>query len=123
MPSKIKLPSEAFLPPVMRYNDNVGPLFSVLRERFPLDEHHESGLARSLGVFLGYCYRKAVSDLQAIKPAPVLSRDEWSVAPEDVKRIHLHWQTNLKYLKQRNRHYVELVGYRGLSNDNTELEA
>jgi len=95
---------------------------SELRSRFPLDEHHESGLARSLGVFLGYCYGKVVADLEAIKPSPVLTREEWDVASEEIKRVHLRWQSNLKYIKQRNRHYVEMVGYRGLSNDNAELE-
>jgi len=95
---------------------------SELRKRFPLDEHHESGLARSLGIFLGYCFRKAMADLQTLKPAPDLSREEWMIASEETKRPHLLWQSNLKYLKQRNRYYVEMVGYRGLSNDNAELE-
>ncbi len=94
----IKLPSEEFLPPVTRFNATVGPLFSELKERFPLDEHHESGLARSLGVFLGYCFKKARTDLETIKPTPLI-REEWLVASKETKRPYLHWQSNLKYLR------------------------
>jgi hypothetical protein len=113
MSSPIKLPSEQFLLPVMRFNDVVGPLFSELKDRFPLkDEHTDAGIARSLGVFLEQCFVHAVQRMEEIKPIS-LTNDEWSVASEEIKRPHLHWQANFKYLKQRRRHFVDLMGYRG----------
>lgn len=111
----VKLAAEEFFPAVQKFNDTVGPLFAELKSRFPLDEHHESGLARSLGIFLGYCFRTANDALMKIRPEP-LSRDAWIVASPETKHVHLHWQSNFKYLKQRNRYYVELMGLRGLSN-------
>ena len=113
MSSPIKLPSEQFLLPIMRFNDVVGPLFSELRDRFPLkDEHTDAGIARSLGVFLEQCFVHAMQRMEEIKPAS-LTNEEWSVASEEAKRPHLHWQANFKYLKQRRRYFVDLMGYRG----------
>jgi hypothetical protein len=112
MPSPIKLPAEQFLLPVMRFNDVVGPLFNELRPRFPLsDEHTDAGLARSLGVFLEQCFVHAVQRMEEIRPAS-LTNEEWQVASEEVKRPHLHWQANLKYLKHRRHHYADMMGYR-----------
>jgi len=112
MSLKIKLPSEEMLPPVMRFNDVVGPLFAELKGRFPLDdEHTDAGLARSLGVFLDRCFVQASQRLEEIKPTS-MTNEEWAIASEEAKHPHLHWQTNMKYLKQRRRYYVDLMGYR-----------
>ncbi len=109
----VKLAAEDFLLPVQKFNDSVGPLFAELRARLPLrDEHTDSPLSRSLGIFLSHCYRDAVAGLETSRP-PIMLREEWNVASDEVKRHHLHWQTNLKYLKQRNRHFVELIGLHG----------
>ena len=113
MSSPIKLPAEQFLSPIMRFNDVVGPLFSELKDRFPLDdEHTDAGLARSLGVFLERCFVQATQRLEEIRPVS-LTNEEWQIASEEVKRPHLHWQANFKYLKQRRRYFVDLMGYRG----------
>jgi hypothetical protein len=118
----VKLAAEDFLLPVHKFNASVGPLFAALRTRLPLkDEHTDSALARSLGIFLSHCYRDAITGLEAVRPSPVLLREEWTVAPDEVKRQHLHWQTNLKYLKQRNRHFVELIGLHSYGKEEEEL--
>jgi hypothetical protein len=127
MSSKIKLPAEEFLTPINRFNEVVGPLFNDFRDRgrFPLkDEHTDAGLARSLGVFLESCFVKAVAGLEKINPVP-MTNEQWAVASEEAKHPHLHWQANLKYLKQRRRYYADLMGYRGHGKreEETELEA
>lgn len=107
----IKLAAEDFLLPVNKFNDSVGPIFAALRTRLPLrDGHTGSGLARSLGIFLAQCYEKAIVGLDAVRPGLPMSREEWIAAPEGLKRSHLHWQMNLKYLQQRNNHFIELIG-------------
>lgn len=107
--SAVKLASEQFFFSVSKFNDTVGPLFAALRNRFPLDEHHDSGLNRSLGIFLSFCFTKAMAELKALRPTP-LSREEWLNTEPVVKHKHLLWQSNYKYLKQRNTHYILLLG-------------
>ena len=104
----MSLPSEEFLLPVQKFNDTVGPLFAALHGKFPLNDHHESGLQRSLGIFLNFAFRDAVEQLMKLRPGRPLTRDEWIVAPQEEKLKHLHWQSNLRYLKQRNKHFASL---------------
>lgn len=112
MAASPKLAAEDFLQPIERFNYVVGPLFAELKHRFPLDdEHTDCGLARSLGVFLEHCFVTAVTGLERLKPTP-MTNDEWMVATEEQKQPHLHWQRNLKYLKHRRKHFVDLMGYR-----------
>jgi hypothetical protein len=106
-----KLASEEFLPPVAKFNDTVGPLFAELRSRFPLDEHRDSGLARSLGIFLHYVFADSLQQLLALRPTP-LSREDWMIASEETKQVHMKWQSNLKYLKQRLAHYAKMCNPR-----------
>jgi hypothetical protein len=103
-----KLPSEDFLLPVRRFNDACGPLFAEFRGRFPLVKHTEHGLQHSLGIFLSYVYDTAIAEMQKIMPEK-LTREEWLVASEEVKAVHLHWQSNLRYLKQRNTYFLSLI--------------
>jgi|SRR5271157_491737 len=119
MPKQVKLAAEDFLLPVSKFNDSVGPLFAALRIKLPLRcEHTDSGLSRSLGIFLSHCYADAIVGLEAILPGGRrLSREEWDGAADEIKRQHLHWQANLKYLKQRNRHFVELIGLHGVKDE------
>ena len=49
--------------------------------------------------------------LMAIRPEP-LSREAWLLASPETKKHHLLWQSNLKYLRQRNFHYVVMLGYK-----------
>jgi hypothetical protein len=102
------LASEEFLPPLIKFNDIVGPLFAALAKRFPLDEHTESGLSRSLGVFLNFCFVEAVEHLIQLRPAPLV-KEEWMTASEETKQVHLKWQSNLIYLKSRNVHFMKLL--------------
>ena len=102
------LPSEEFLLPIQKFNDTVGPLFAALHDRFPLDDHHESGLQRSLGIFLNFAYRTAVDQLMKLRPEP-LTREQWLVSTPEEKRTHLHWQSNLRYLKQRTHAFTKLL--------------
>ena len=97
-----KLPSEDFLPPVERFNDTVGPIFAEFKSRFPLNEHTESGLSRSLGIFLHFAYQYAMEQLELLRPE-VMSREQWMVASPESKRVYMNWQSNLRYLKQRNK--------------------
>jgi hypothetical protein len=103
-----KLPSEEFFPPLIKFNDIVGPLFAALMTRFPLDEHTESGLSRSLGVFLNFCFVEAMGNLMTLRPTP-LSKEDWATASEETKQVHLKWQSNLHYLKTRNTHFMKLL--------------
>ena len=105
----MKLPSEEFLPPVAKFNDTVGPLFAEFRRRFPLDEHSEHGLARSLGIFLNFVYRESVEQLEKLRPKPELSREQWLAASPETKREHMLWQSNLRYLGQRNAYFAGLL--------------
>jgi hypothetical protein len=107
----VRLAAEDFFPAVQKFNDTVGPLFSELKGRFPLDEHSDSGLNRSLGIFLSYCFRTAIDSLMSIRPDP-LSREAWLTATQEIRNQHLLWQSNLKYLRQRNFHYVVMLGYK-----------
>lgn len=102
------LPCEEFLLPIQKFNDIVGPLFAALHGRFPLDDHKESGLQRSLGVFLNFAFQTAVSQLEKIRPEP-LSREDWSRATPEIKATHLKWQSNLRYLKQRNLYFMKML--------------
>src|SRR5271155_5181338 len=97
----IKLPSEEFLPPVEKFNDTVGPLFAEFKNRFPLNEHSESGLSRSLGIFLNFTYHHAMEQLELLRPEP-MSKEQWLTASPETKRAYINWQSNLKYLRQRN---------------------
>jgi hypothetical protein len=103
-----KLASEEFLSPVQRYNDAVGPMFAEFRGRFPLDEHTEHRLSHSLGIFLSCVYILAMERMEKLRPEP-LPREQWMVAPPEVKAEHIHWQRNLKYLKQRNYYFLKLL--------------
>jgi len=111
-----KLPSEEFLLPVMKFNDAIGPLFGEFRNRFPLNEHHESGLRRSLGIFLAHCFVTAADGLMKLRPQP-LSKEEWLVASPETKHEHLLWQRNLAYLRKRNFDYMVKLGYRAQPED------
>jgi hypothetical protein len=104
-----KLPSEEFMLPVERYNLAVGPMFGEFRGRFPLNEHSECGLKRSLGIFLENCFRTALEQMEKLRPTPQLSREQWNLASPETKAEHLHWQRNLKYLRQRNGYFVSLI--------------
>ena len=110
-----KLASEEFLPPVTKFNDTVGPLFAELHHLFPLDEHRYSGLSRSLGIFLNYVFTEAMQQLDALRPTQ-LSKEEWTTASDETKQVHLKWQSNLTYLKQRNTHYVKMLAPRVYQN-------
>lgn len=70
-----------------------------------MDEHHDSGLARSLGIFLHYVFDDSLRQLIALRPAP-LSREDWMAASDETKQVHLKWQSNLTYLKQRLAHFA-----------------
>jgi hypothetical protein len=95
--------------PVQKFNDTVGPLFAALRGKFPLDDHRDSALQRSLGIFLNFCFRASMDQLEKIRPGSPLTRDEWIAASPEEKRKHLHWQSNLRYLKQRNQYFAKLT--------------
>ena len=104
----MSLPSEEHLLPVERYNLAVGPLFAEFRGRFPLDDHSECGLQRSLGIFLSNCYHTALDGMEKLRP-PQLSREQWNLASPETKAEHMRWQRNLKYLRQRNGYFVGLI--------------
>lgn len=104
----LKLPSEEFLLPVSKFNDAVGPLFAALHNKFPLDDHYESGLLRSLGIFLNFCFERALNELQTLRPEPI-SREQWIISTPEEKAPHLKWQSNLLYLKHRNAHFTRLM--------------
>jgi hypothetical protein len=101
-----KLPSEEFLLPVMKFNDAVGPLFSEFRDRFPLNE----------GIFLAHCFITATDAMMKLRPTP-LSKEEWMVAPPELKQEHLQWQRNLAYLRKRNFDFMVKLGYRAKPED------
>jgi hypothetical protein len=109
------LPSEEFLLPVERYNLAVGPMFAEFK--FPLDEN-KSGLIRSLGIFLDQCFRNAMTAMDALRPEP-LTKEQWLAAPPEEKERHLHWQRNLGYLRDRNKHFVALL-YKPNSEENDD---
>ena len=111
-----KLPAEEHLLPIMKFNDAVGPLFAEFRGRFPLNEHKESGLRRSLGIFLAHCFVTATTNLEKLRPKP-LNKEEWAVATPEVKREHLVWQRNLAYLRKRNFDLMVKLGYRAKPED------
>jgi hypothetical protein len=104
------LPSEEHLLPVERFNLAVGPLFAEFRGRFPLDDHSECMLKRSLGIFLESCYRTALEGMEKLRPEP-LSRAEWNLASPETKARHMHWQRNLQYLRQRIAYYGGLLAH------------
>jgi hypothetical protein len=104
----LKLPSEEFLLPVHKYNDAVGPLFAEFKGRFPMLDHSENSLQHSLGIFLTAVYTRAMEQMKELQPVP-LTREEWMAAPTELKAQHIHWQRNLKYLKQRNDYFVNLI--------------
>jgi|SRR5271154_4634069 len=102
------LPSEEFLLPVHRYNNAVGPMFAEFRGRFPLRDHNEHGLQHSLGIFLTCVYGIAMEQMEKLRPVQ-LTREEWMVASDSLKAEHIHWQRNLRYLKQRNTYFLSLI--------------
>lgn len=108
MTASSKLPSEEFLLPVQRYNDAVGPMFGEFRGRFPLDDHTEHGLSHSLGIFLSYVYHAAMEQMEKLRPEP-LTREQWNATPPEIKAEHMHWQRNLRYLKQRNYYFLKML--------------
>jgi hypothetical protein len=104
----MSLPSEEHLLPVERFNLAVGPLFAEFRHRFPLDEHSECGLKRSLGIFLSNCFRTASEQMERLRPEQ-LTREQWNLASPETKAEHMLWQRNFKYLRQRNGYFVGLI--------------
>lgn len=111
-----KLPSEEFLPPIMKFNDAVGPLFAEFYSRFPLSEHKECGLRRSLGIFLAQCYETAMNNLMRLRPEP-LSKEQWLASSLDTKQEHIRWQRNLAYLRKRHFDFMVKLGYRAKPED------
>jgi len=103
-----KLPSEEFLLPVHKYNDAVGPLFAEFKGRFPMHDHNENSLQHSLGIFLTAVYTHAMEQMEKLRPEQ-LTREQWAVAPTELKAEHIHWQRNLRYLRQRNDYFVGLI--------------
>jgi hypothetical protein len=103
-----KLPAEEFMLPVQKFNDAVGPLFAEFKGRFPLVKHTEHGLQHSLGIFLTAVYNSAIEQMQKLQPER-LTREQWLVAPPELKADHLRWQSNLRYLKQRNTYFLSLI--------------
>lgn len=104
----MSLPSEEHLLPVERFNLAVGPLFAEFKSRFPLDAHTECGLQRSLGIFLSNCFNTALQGMEKLRPVQ-LTRAEWNDASPETKSEHMLWQTNLRYLRQRNGYFVSLI--------------
>jgi hypothetical protein len=105
------LPSEEFLLPLHKFNHAVGPLFAEFRGRFPLNQHTENSLNHSLGRFLTYAYTAAMEEMEKLRPVP-LSREQWMVAPPDLKEQHMHWQRNRSYLRKRFAYFQDLLGHK-----------
>ncbi len=106
----ISLPAEQHLPPVGKFNTTVGPLLNAIKHRLPLnDEHRDSSLQCSCTMFIQYCFDDCRAKLEALRP-PTLDHDAWMAASEETKEAHRNWQKNLRYLRQRLRYYLEMVG-------------
>ena len=106
----ISLPAEQHLPPVIKFNATVGPLLNAIKPRLPFtDEHRDSSLMCSCTMFVQYCFDDCRAALEKLKPS-ALGKEEWLNASEETKEAHRHWQKNLRYLRQRLRYYLEMIG-------------
>lgn len=106
----ISLPAEQHLPPVTKFNTTVGPLLNAIKYRLPFtDEHRDNSLKCSCTMFVQYAFDACRADLEKLKP-PTLDHEQWEATSEIIKEAHRNWQRNLRYLRQRLRYYLEMVG-------------
>ena len=93
------------LPPVSRFNDTLGNLFSNLR-RLPSCEHSDKPMQKSLTWVIETAYRQAKERLEAnYKPVFPINRED----PEHYRQYR-QWVDNLTYLGDRFNHFRQLAG-------------